>query len=1133
MDKLQLEQMAQPIIDLYYQLEHNMLVNLAATLKDKKELFRDDPEVFRIQQLQQLGMLDKTNLEEIRKLTGLLPNEINKLLYEAGVEGISDQEDQMLQALAQGAELLNPAPVVESLAILDILKAYAAQATNILNLTNQTMLDQAKQTYIDGLNKAVLDLASGFKTHDQALREVIRGWAEKGIPALVDKAGRKWAPEGYVRTVLITTTNNTINQMQDTRFDEYGVDLVEVTSHLGARPLCAPYQGKIFRISDKPKYAKYKHLYTQTSYGQPAGLFGINCGHRKYPFFEGISTQRYKPYDEKENDKAYKESQVQRGLERAIRKAKTQKAMYQAAGDPQGAKEADKLIKKRQAKMSEFIEETGRTRRRNREQIHSNKTGPIKTTASGVSNPSGDGKKLLDKHNGQFDPSPEIKKDIDKYKADQEKKKQAELKKIQEEQAKQAAIQKALEEKQAQELKAKQEAELKKQKEEEQKQQEILKQQQQSQSIYSKADLTKAAQQFLNDSPTGKKNQNAKSILKDVENGKTFDELAGYKQEYLKPYLTAKPEMKEKGIVDIPKEDMKPVDPPKSVPAPKPSQQASEFKVVHKNYVEDQNGIITMTNPIYVKNGKEEIHIGILDPHAVTKTSKNGTKIATTDGYDAILNNGKKAHFSTMKAGKEWMLKEYLKDNGIAEKAKEEPKIVDPDLNIHNINTKKIVKGDTIKFVGQFGDTYEGKVDMVYGKKFAVIDDDGEKILGIKKDEIISHSPDKKDTPDLKPESVYKGLLANITVGDEITYESSPGTYDKAKIDKLYTSGSKVGVTTSDGKKSIVMVEDIVVIGKKNEDQQTVPAVDPGMGKVPKAKVKAKKAKPKSNEVPKQEKAYVPKEGDKIDVTVSGKEFTGTIKKIGPKGIIILDTDEGLIVVDPNKDKISGAGSNQKTAEERLKKAGFKKIYDFAKFERIGQHHKDVVRDHKILTDGSVVEENVKTIKYYTSNNYTKINGYLRKGHSSNDDMNDLIKLLSKTLEENASPLSQDTLLFRRIGQRSIKDIFDEEILSLVQNSVNKKPGALESLKDRLIGGAIHDKAYMSSTHIEGSFGNPYDININIYAPKGYKGGMFIESVTVFKGEYEYLLNKGKKLNIHDVRVVNGRIFFDVVPDDV
>ena len=149
---------------------------------------------------------------------------------------MEDQEKDMQDLIKEGANLAIPQPVSESPVILNILGAYQSQARSVFNLTNQTMLDSSKRAYIDIINYTVMEVSSGYKTSEQAIRSTIKQWADKGVPALIDRSGREWSPESYVRTVIRSTNNNMINEMQDARFIEYGVELVEVSSHSGARP---------------------------------------------------------------------------------------------------------------------------------------------------------------------------------------------------------------------------------------------------------------------------------------------------------------------------------------------------------------------------------------------------------------------------------------------------------------------------------------------------------------------------------------------------------------------------------------------------------------------------------------------------------------------------------------------------------------------------------------------------------------------------------------------------------------------------------------------------------------------------------------------------------------------------------
>lgn len=168
-------------------------------------------------------------------------------------------------------------------------------------------------------------------------------------------------------------TSNVAHAAQDARCDEYGIDLIEISSHKGARPKCAPYQGRIFSRSNKSGIAhdgsgreiQYSPL-SETSYGEPDGLFGINCHHKKYPFIDGVNFQRYFPYEKDENDAYYAVLQKQRQLERRIREQKREIDMLKEIGDDEGIKAARAKLREQQAKYKEFSEKNDLAMRKGR-----------------------------------------------------------------------------------------------------------------------------------------------------------------------------------------------------------------------------------------------------------------------------------------------------------------------------------------------------------------------------------------------------------------------------------------------------------------------------------------------------------------------------------------------------------------------------------------------------------------------------------------------------------------------------------------------------------------------------------------------------------------------------------------------
>ncbi|PGR97608.1 phage minor capsid protein [Bacillus thuringiensis] len=365
------QQLSLFVVDIYNAIEEELLLNMARMLKHDMPLLLaaengDQYQHWRMVQLNKLGTLEKQQLETLAKHSGKTVEEVRAMLKAAGSAAIADHEDIYNQAMKLGLLEVAP-PTATNATLIGILNAYVNQALNTLNLVNTTMLKHSQQMYLDVLNTTVGKMLTGTITQQQAVRQTIAEWSNKGIPGFVDKSGKRWSAEAYVNMVCRSTSNNVANEMQDERMKDYGVDLVETSSHMGARPKCAPYQGRIFSMSGKSK--KYP-AWSTTSYGDPAGILGVNCRHIKYPYIEGMSTKRNKPQDYAENDRVYKESQKQRSLERDIKKAKREVMLLEEIGDKEGVRLAKQKVSQRQANMRDFIKATGRKRRPEREKIY-------------------------------------------------------------------------------------------------------------------------------------------------------------------------------------------------------------------------------------------------------------------------------------------------------------------------------------------------------------------------------------------------------------------------------------------------------------------------------------------------------------------------------------------------------------------------------------------------------------------------------------------------------------------------------------------------------------------------------------------------------------------------------------------
>ena len=378
MTRLELMQLSQGLSDLYTGLETDLLANIAEFLTAEQA---DMPtSQWKIKMLAQLGALDRKNLRTIAMYVKNVPQMLQDVLKAGVLEALEELEPGFRQMVLDGILQGTDTPVEDTMA--RALKSYARQAKKSLNLVNTVMRYKArdaagkvinntaelanKQDFLNALNKAAGKAVTGIESRQAAMRQCIKELSDKGIPAFVDKRGREWSPEAYVNMDIRTTVANTAQQAQFDRMDDYGLTLVEVSSHSGARPKCAKDQGKIFNRSGGGGYTTDLHgrkiryyAWSESSYGEPDGILGINCGHQIYPFTPGVSYQTYFPEPEEENAEAYKKSQQQRELERRVRKSKRECMMLETAGDPEGARQAQQLLKQRQDALRQFCVDNG------------------------------------------------------------------------------------------------------------------------------------------------------------------------------------------------------------------------------------------------------------------------------------------------------------------------------------------------------------------------------------------------------------------------------------------------------------------------------------------------------------------------------------------------------------------------------------------------------------------------------------------------------------------------------------------------------------------------------------------------------------------------------------------------------
>lgn len=353
---------------LYIDTHSALVLTLAKHLKSGKKLTVEEWETEKLSELTQViqqcaRVIAQGNAQKEQAIQSTLQDAV-------GIE--LAPVDSLLSDAADAGKAVRPisGTWAESARVSEVIRAKAQEMAKKTRLVNASMLQSAQQAYTrtvqkvasEALVKAIAEaglesITTGEKSYTTAVSQAIHRLVNRGIYGFMDARGREWSPEAYINMITRTTIHSAAVDAQRERAAEYGVTTFQIGPNKISRPLCAPYVGWICSwdgssgiIHDLDGNAYSYVPITDTSYGEPAGIFGINCGHSPYTFVDGFSLPRYHemtPEEMEKNDKAYLLTQKQRAFERDVRSAKLESVALKAAGldDAEMAQTAETLAK--------------------------------------------------------------------------------------------------------------------------------------------------------------------------------------------------------------------------------------------------------------------------------------------------------------------------------------------------------------------------------------------------------------------------------------------------------------------------------------------------------------------------------------------------------------------------------------------------------------------------------------------------------------------------------------------------------------------------------------------------------------------------------------------------------------------
>lgn len=379
-----LDALPEELAELFRALETTLLEEICSRLKAADEL--NEVTVQDIRALRSHGIDLKEIEKAIREASGISEAKLNKLLGD-----VVDRNQKYYTDLIDLAHITQPETLVDA-ASVDAIRTQTLDTFHNLTASmgflvdaGRTMLSPAK-AYQWALDNATMQIQSGAISYNQAIKTAVKELADSGLKVVDYESGHRDHVDVAVRRAVMTGVSQICAKYTEQSAEYLDTPYFEVSAHIGARDKPGPspwsshkdWQGKVYSIRAGDIYP---NIYEVCGLGAVDGLEGANCRHRRFPWVEGVSERTYTDEQLEHIDDghgctfdgkyytAYEATQMQRRVEREVRKLKREKAAYKAAGLHEDETAVNIRLRRLNAKYKAFSAEAGLPEQRERMRV--------------------------------------------------------------------------------------------------------------------------------------------------------------------------------------------------------------------------------------------------------------------------------------------------------------------------------------------------------------------------------------------------------------------------------------------------------------------------------------------------------------------------------------------------------------------------------------------------------------------------------------------------------------------------------------------------------------------------------------------------------------------------------------------
>lgn len=375
LDDREIDELIEPIINIYNKIEMELIIDIARRFSNYSSI--DGSLEWYLKKLDEMNALNDNAIKIFVKYSKISETRIREMLSD--VQFANFIAEDIDRAYEEGLLKITYDELIQNQVFKGTLEKSYKELNKSFRLIQTKAIESQKQAYMDILNKAYIDVSSGTYSYDQSIKNAIEKMSKKGITGVTykrkDGTLANYSIEAAIRRDTLTAIHKLANETTFDSIKELDTNYVDVSQHMGARisdtnPIAdhAGWQGKQYQIEGSSK--EYPNFAKSTGYGDILGFGGVNCRHRVFAFFPGISVPISQKIDYEDNKIYYENTQKLRKLEREIRTLKKQRNSMKEIKSIAGVKEFDKRIIEKGKQINQFCEETGIKRDYARERVY-------------------------------------------------------------------------------------------------------------------------------------------------------------------------------------------------------------------------------------------------------------------------------------------------------------------------------------------------------------------------------------------------------------------------------------------------------------------------------------------------------------------------------------------------------------------------------------------------------------------------------------------------------------------------------------------------------------------------------------------------------------------------------------------